>query len=52
MKKDDEERFWNLAVYKVYMTNKERDEMLSSPAFWVILGLVTIGIIIFAWLTI
>ncbi len=36
MSKMDDERFWNLIIYKMYLTNKERDEIM--PALGCLLG--------------
>ena len=39
MGKEDDERFWNLMIYKVYATDKEMAEM----APWLLGSLVVIG---------
>lgn len=41
MSKEDDERFWNLAIYKIYATN---DEMAQMAPFMVIASLVIVSI--------
>lgn len=40
--KEDDERFWNLVVYDVYMTDKEFEE--AAPAIFII-SLILLAII-------
>jgi hypothetical protein len=37
--KEDDERFWNFMIYKMYVTNKERDEFMPVLATLVGIGL-------------
>lgn len=39
---DDEQRFWNLCVFKIYATDKEIEEM--TPVLGVILAIILIGL--------
>lgn len=45
MSNNDDERFKNFMIYKMFLTNKEMDEMLSSPSFWILLILVILMLI-------
>lgn len=48
MNDKDWERITNLALFRMYMTNDERNKLLSSPAFWIfmlaILGLLSVAL--------
>lgn len=43
MRQDDYERFKNGLIHKMWVTDKERDEILSNPLYWAML----VGIIAF-----
>lgn len=40
---DDEERFWNLMLLKIYATDKEIEEM--APAFGVLFVIILIALV-------
>lgn len=40
-----DEKLKNLIYYKMYVTDQERDEMFSSPLYWVYLGVVVVGLL-------
>ena len=40
MSKDDDERFWNFLVYKIWATDKEMEEM--APTLLIVFGLAVI----------
>lgn len=41
MSKQDDERFWNFVVYKIWATDKEMEEM--APFYLVLFGILAIG---------
>ena len=37
---DDDERFKNLMIFKVWMTDKELDDCYGDPGFWIIIAII------------
>jgi hypothetical protein len=47
MKDEDKERFWNLVIYKMYVTNKEMELIFPGLIIFAIILGIALGIVYF-----